>query len=134
MEPNYQQVRPDDPANPRSKELPPALVEAIHDSPTAMPPLARFYTATVLHEMFKESVTYTPAQKRDFVDLCSKLGDLDAKKRADDAAAGGGVSITINIPAIGNDPSSTVVIDQKAVVVPDTPAITIAPEFEVVDE
>lgn len=116
-------------------ELPPGLVEEIHDDPAKMAPMARKFAAESLYEMYREMPSYTPSQKRDFVDLCARLGDLDPKKRAE-VADTGGVSITINIPQIGTSPSSTLTIDQKAVVVPDKPIFTLGPdpEFEVVDE
>lgn len=136
---SYQQLRPEDDDAPRGKKLPPALIEAIHDDPAEMTPLARVYAAHVLHEMFKESVTYTPSQKRDFLDLCTRLGDLDPKKRADDQAQTGGVVISINIPQLGAAQPSTLTIDQPPAISAAAPTICIPvstahPEFEVVDE
>lgn len=134
MDATYNQIRPADQDDPRDGKLPPALVERIHDDPGQMAPVARVYAANVLHEMYKESGGYTPSQKRDFMDLCTRLGDLDPKKRAEEQS-GGGVTISINIPALGSTPSSTLTIDQPAT--PATIAIPVDsgdPEFEVVDE
>jgi hypothetical protein len=100
----------------KGKDLPPALVEAIRDDPNMMQPVARVYAATVMHEMFKESKGYTPAQKKDFVELCAKVGDLQPKK---DVAqnTGPAFSIQINIPG---QPTTGVTIDANpALVVSD---------------
>jgi len=107
----YQQIRPADENQPRDHELPPALVEAIHDSPEVMQPMARVYAARVLHEMFKESGAYTPGQKRDFLDICTRLGDLDPKKRQEEKQAGAGFTINITIPG---QPTSGVTVQGEA--------------------
>lgn len=111
-------------------ELPPALLEAIHEDPAKMAPMARKFAAEVLFDMFQESPSYTPAQKRDFVDICARLGDLDPKKRADNAEVGSKFSVTINIPQQVGGPAIQPIIVEQVV----QPVTVQYPEFEVVDD
>lgn len=97
----------------RGKDLPPALVEAIRDDPAMIGPMARVYGATVLHDMFVLSKTFTPAQQKDFVDLCAKLGDMVPKQKVDAQAAGAQFSIQINIPAVEDNPATSRVIEAQ---------------------
>jgi hypothetical protein len=83
--------------DPREKRLPPALVESIMEDPTSLQPLARMYTANMLHEMYKESSAYTPAQKQTFTELCAKLGALEPNKQQATNTAGPGYQLIINL-------------------------------------
>lgn len=86
--------------DPRDGELPPALLDAIHDDPTMIQPMARVYLATVMHESFKESSGYTPAQKLAFAEFCNRVGISEPRKSQEVVATGPTFSVSISIPGL----------------------------------
>lgn len=75
--------------------MPPALLEAIVNDPKEMAKLARAWTAHGMHQVAANLHLYSPAQKMQFLELASRIGDLHPQKQAVLANQGAGFAVNI---------------------------------------
>lgn len=99
------------PAVAKHLAIPPQLIEEVKDDPSRLQSVARVMGAVNLHNMFVQvsERDATFQQRVEFQKVVNKIGRLEP---TDTQAAGGGFSVTINIPAVGS--TSGAVIEAKA--------------------
>lgn len=91
--------------------MPPALLESIIEDPKEMERLSRAWFGHGAHQVAMNFHNLTPAQKLQFLELLSRVGNVLPQKQAAPTGEGGGFSLTINLPtALGGNPQ---VIDIK---------------------
>lgn len=91
------------PAVAKNLDLPPALLEAIRDSPEMMQPLARSMAAVMANDLFVSRAGLTAPQQQSLMESFAKLGNLHPKE-APATQVGAGYKLVINI---GTAPSET---------------------------
>jgi hypothetical protein len=86
------------PAVAKFDECPPKLIEEIYDDPENAAKLYRTMAVITDYELYTMREALTPAQRMEASANWRKAGGLYGKKDAQ-GPAGGGVSITINLPS-----------------------------------
>lgn len=116
------------PAIAKHFDIPPALVEAIHDDPAAFAPAARVMALQTIHEMYVDRDVLTPTQKKDFAELLLKAGKIDGRGQEVSGAGQERFHITFNIPSAPGQQSASISMAAE----PEAPALEV--EFSKVRE
>lgn len=103
-------IDPNNAAVTKFTDLPPRLIEEIHDDPNNAAPFYRSMAAINDYELYTMRESLTPAQRMELSNNFAKRGGLEMKQVADQQAAAQ-FSLEIHIPSVGDVPSSSRIIE-----------------------
>jgi hypothetical protein len=109
-------------------ELPPMLVEAVHDDPAVFAPAARVMAFKMVHEQYVRRDELTFVQQQALAEMLLKAGKIDGKSAEVQSATGNGYQLVINIG--GNTPSSETF---KGITIEQQPSPDASPAIQVED-
>lgn len=86
------------PAVAKHVQVPPALLEAVAEDPSAAQPVFRVKTLLLAHELYQKRHTMTAQQQMALMESLAKMGNINPKENTAARSGGPGVSINIVLP------------------------------------